>query len=124
MKIAAASLIFCTVVGHGFSFSVTEPNLKPLATALLAKTSSETVAVETLFQSRRQVLCNSLLLASTALFTGSVAANADVSDGNALPEGAAQFSRVIKAKPDLIVSLQIIKTRAVDVLLCVCSHSY
>jgi hypothetical protein len=31
-------------------------------------------------------------------------AQADVSDGNALPEGAAQFGRIIRAKADLIVS--------------------
>jgi hypothetical protein len=40
------------------------------------------------------------------LFGGGVApAAADVSDGNALPEGAAQFGRVVRTKVDLAVSM-------------------
>lgn len=39
-----------------------------------------------------------------SIFGASLPANADVSDGNALPEGAAQFSRVVRAKTDMIVS--------------------
>ena len=44
-------------------------------------------------------------VSGTALlgFGGGLPAWADVSDGNALPEGAAQFGRVIRAKADLLV---------------------
>jgi hypothetical protein len=40
-----------------------------------------------------------------SMFGAILPANADVSDGNALPEGAAQFSRVVRAKTDMIVSV-------------------
>ena len=47
-----------------------------------------------------------------SIFGASLPANADVSDGNALPEGAAQFSRVVRAKADMIVSEMIAQSKA------------
>lgn len=44
------------------------------------------------------------LLLMTTILGYSTPTYADVSDGNALPEGAAQFSRVVRAKSDMIVS--------------------
>ena len=44
------------------------------------------------------------ILASSSVGSSPQSAYADVSDGNSLPEGAAQFSRLIRLKDDLIVS--------------------
>ena len=41
---------------------------------------------------------------SIAGLTISLPANADVADGNALPDGAAQFKRLVRLKTDLAVS--------------------
>jgi len=38
------------------------------------------------------------------MLVGSSAALADVADGNQLPSGAAQFSRLIRIKADIVVS--------------------
>lgn len=58
---------------------------------------------------RREILEKGLgILSASAL--GIIMGNApapvwaDVSDGNALPQGAAQFGRVVRAKTDLLVS--------------------
>jgi hypothetical protein len=55
--------------------------------------------------SRRKFMDKSLSILSTsmAIVAGASPAFADVSEGNALPQGAAQFSRVIRAKADLQV---------------------
>jgi hypothetical protein len=54
---------------------------------------------------RRQFVSRAFLaLLSPALFTfGAPPAAADVAEGNALPQGAAQFGRIIRAKSDLVV---------------------
>ena len=57
---------------------------------------------------RRQFINNSVVFLSSAsigLLSESSPAFADVSDGNSLPEGAAQFGRVVRAKTDLEVRL-------------------
>jgi hypothetical protein len=50
------------------------------------------------------------ILSSSSMVVAALASSqpayADVSDGNALPQGAAQFGRVIRAKSDLQVRLQ------------------
>ena len=57
------------------------------------------------FTGRRNALAKVVsLLLVPALLGGGLPAYADVSDGNALPEGAAQFVRVVRAKEDIIVS--------------------
>ena len=43
-------------------------------------------------------------LAPGALTFSGLPVWADVSDGNALPQGAAQFGRVVRAKSDMLVS--------------------
>jgi hypothetical protein len=43
------------------------------------------------------------VFSASSLVVGSSPAFADVSDGNALPQGAAQFSRILRAKSDLAV---------------------
>lgn len=55
--------------------------------------------------SRREFVSKSvaILTSATVVVTGCSPAFADVSDGNALPTGAAQFGRVIRAKSDLEV---------------------
>jgi hypothetical protein len=52
--------------------------------------------------SRQDALRNLMGIAGALAFAPSVA-RADVSDGNRLPEGAAQFSRVLRLKTDLQV---------------------
>jgi hypothetical protein len=53
--------------------------------------------------SRRQILA-SATLASTTIIVGPPASLADVADGNQLPDGVAQFARLIKVKADIPVS--------------------
>jgi hypothetical protein len=43
------------------------------------------------------------VFSASFLVAGSAPAFADVSDGNALPQGAAQFGRILRAKSDLVV---------------------
>jgi hypothetical protein len=52
-------------------------------------------------QISRQKALRNLLGIAGALFVAPSAAKADVSDGTSLPEGAAQFSRVLRLKTDL-----------------------
>jgi hypothetical protein len=54
---------------------------------------------------RRQFVSRAFfaLLSPALLTSGASPAAADVSDGNALPQGAAQFGRIIRAKSDLVV---------------------
>lgn len=52
--------------------------------------------------SRRELLGSALV--SSIMLVGSSAALADVADGNQLPSGAAQFSRLIRIKADIVVS--------------------
>ncbi len=66
---------------------------------------SDGVLESTVNANRRNVLSKvAALLSMPTMFAFGLPAFADVSDGNALPEGAAQFSRVVRAKSDMIVS--------------------
>lgn len=58
-------------------------------------------------QSRRSFVSAAIIAGASTLFTGP--AFADVSDGNALPQGAAQFSRLLKTKNDLNVSTWLVR---------------
>ena len=53
--------------------------------------------------SRRNVLGQGAAVVGAALVGGSIPAWADVSDGTSLPDGAAQFSRLLRVKSDLKV---------------------
>jgi hypothetical protein len=53
--------------------------------------------------SRRSIIVSSIALCVGFVTQGTMIANADVSDGNALPQGAQQFARTIKLKTDLKV---------------------
>ena len=52
--------------------------------------------------SRRQLL-GSAALASATIIVGPTTSLADVADGNQLPDGVAQFARLIKVKADIPV---------------------
>lgn len=96
-------------------------NLSPLValTALLAPTAAwafappsgdHSVKARTVCAaSRRDFLSNAVATTFTITTTGVVLTPlpsfADLSDGNALPQGAAQFSRVIKVRAQLQVRL-------------------
>ena len=54
--------------------------------------------------SRRQVI-ESAALASASVLVSASSALADVADGNELPDGVAQFARLIKVKSDIVVRL-------------------
>mmetsp|Transcript_10005 Transcript_10005/g.16618 ORF Transcript_10005/g.16618 Transcript_10005/m.16618 type:complete len:186 (-) Transcript_10005:153-710(-) len=62
--------------------------------------SSSSSATELAASSRRQILGSAFVSASTILI-GASSAFADVSEGNQLPDGAAQFSRLLKVKYDI-----------------------
>jgi hypothetical protein len=78
------------LVGSVSSFAPIVPSTRESATELAAA-------------SRRQILGSALVTASTIL-VGASSAFADVSQGNELPDGAAQFSRLLKVKADIPVS--------------------
>lgn len=66
--------------------------------------STQTRTASALLASRRHIL-GSAALTSASILVGSSAASADVADGNELPDGVAQFARLIKAKSDIVVRL-------------------
>lgn len=72
-----------------------------------------------LLASRRQIL-GSAALASASFLVGSSAALADVADGNELPDGVAQFARLVKAKSDIVVRY----IRACNVLTSKCNVAH
>jgi hypothetical protein len=80
------------------SFSTLSAQKQPVDTSNIKMENDVQVSVS----SRR-----SMIVSSVACITGAslfmTKANADVSDGNALPEGAQQFARTIKLKTDLKV---------------------
>lgn len=59
---------------------------------------------------RRDIFVHGFGLLVGSLVAGPLAASADVSDGNMLPQGAAQFSRVLRLQSDL----KSVKKRAVE----------
>jgi hypothetical protein len=78
------SITSCTVLGAA-ALSLNHPNRR-------------------VFLSRQGAILSGL---GTGLLVNSVPkpAFADVSDGNALPEGAAQYSRILRLKSDLVVRI-------------------
>jgi hypothetical protein len=102
--VAFANLLAFASLSHAFAFTSCGKVTRSEGNALFATVDSSGNSV---FSERRQFLASSILWlssASAAAIGGASPALADVSDGNALPEGAAQFSRVLRAKSDLVVS--------------------
>ncbi len=64
--------------------------------------STQTRQSTVLSASRRHIL-GSAALVSASILVSSSAALADVADGNELPDGVAQFARLVKAKSDIVV---------------------
>jgi len=60
-----------------------------------------------LLANRRQILETTMLTASAIAFS-TLPAYADVSDGNELPNGIAQFARLVKVKSSIAVSLGVV----------------
>mmetsp|Transcript_18997 Transcript_18997/g.22845 ORF Transcript_18997/g.22845 Transcript_18997/m.22845 type:complete len:187 (+) Transcript_18997:106-666(+) len=67
--------------------------------AFMVSGNSARAAQTSLDMERRRILSGALVAASSVVIPGS--AFADLSDGNTLPKGAAQFSRVVNIKADL-----------------------
>ena len=102
---AASCSAFSVMVGKELVSSRCQHNLSWLPahrqTPDLLKTNMENKVPVMLFvASRRHMIISSVALIASQVATK---ANADVSDGNALPEGAQQFARTIKLKTDLKV---------------------
>jgi hypothetical protein len=100
-------LVLLLVVGQAAAFS----NYRLFATkkagsvpVQLSASSRGDVTLDS--QNRRVFVSNALLVLSAPalMIAGALPASADVSDGDALPQGAAQFGRVVRAKSDLAVS--------------------
>jgi Mn2+/Fe2+ NRAMP family transporter len=96
MKICSLFVLSSVALVTAFSVEPTSRHTKA--------SSSTQVHVEL---SRRSLILSGAVLtaASTLIGVGSSPAFADVSDGNHLPDGALQFSRVLKVKSDIAVSV-------------------
>lgn len=81
------ALLLCSILSVS-SFTISQTSDRP--TALLA--------------TRRDLLAQGAAVVGASLVVSSIPAYADVSDGNTLPAGAAQFSRLLRVKSDLKVS--------------------
>lgn len=102
--VALANLLTFASLSHAFAFTSCGKVTRSPGSALFAAADSSDNSI---VSERRQFLASSILLlssASAAAFGGVSPALADVSDGNELPQGAAQFRRVLRAKSDLVVS--------------------
>ena len=107
-----AHVVACVSIAMGIlaptsAFFVSPPStiIHPPPSALNAALLEEEATSISDPMDRRSMLVNLGGLSSLSCAFGiALPAFADVSDGNALPEGAAQFARVIRAKEDLIVS--------------------
>jgi len=115
-KIILATVALISIADRGLAFSsASSPSLvgrQRGGVLYQNEVGSEDASLESDPTGRRGVLSK---LVSASLWTvsgaalglggglGGLPAWADVSDGNALPEGAAQFGRVIRAKADLLV---------------------
>jgi hypothetical protein len=99
-----ANLLTFASLSHAFAFTSCGKVTRTPVAALYASADSSDNSI---FSQRRQFLTSSILLlssASAAAFGAVSPALADVSDGNELPQAAAQFRRVLRAKSDLVVS--------------------
>lgn len=94
------------------AFSTTKPGVAGAnhhlhTTAVTAKSLPTQEDAVTFNLDRRGMLKGLGFFSASALVTmamGSTPVWADVSDGTSLPQGAAQFQRVVRAKSDLLVS--------------------
>lgn len=91
MKTSLPFLVAILGVSHAFTSS--NPSQSVRNVELNAIHEEDTI--------RRSFVTGAIAVGASTLFTGP--AFADVSDGNVLPQGAAQFSRVVKMKNDLKV---------------------
>jgi hypothetical protein len=108
MRIAAIflpSVLLANIVHISNGFAVLSPAKLPLQSALTA-ISRRQVVVETIKQ---------FTPAAVLLGTSSLPVRADVSDGNALPQGAQQFARVLRLKTNLKVRIVFVRR---DLTLC------
>jgi len=76
--------------------------------AHIGVTSKISTATE-LLATRRKLLETTILTAAGAVAISTPPAFADVSDGNELPNGIAQFARLVKTKSNIAVSLECLK---------------
>jgi hypothetical protein len=103
-KTILVSVAFLLGADQGSAFS-TSPSSSSFGGVEALRASSDDSFLSGTTTGRRVALSKlaGLLTVYSALVGVGLPALADVSDGNALPEGAAQFGRVIRAKADLAV---------------------
>lgn len=92
MKLSLPLLL--TTLGVSYAFTTSSVSTCTRNVQLSAKTDE---------QSRRSFVSAAIAVGASTIFAGP--AFSDVSDGNTLPQGAAQFSRLLKVKNDLQVSI-------------------
>ena len=94
MKLSLLLVLWIATLGISYAFT---------APSISKRTRSVQLSAESDKQSRRSFVSAAIAVGASTIFTRP--AFSDVSDGNALPQGAAQFSRVLKVKNDLKVSM-------------------
>lgn len=94
------ALLAATYSSEAFSLSGTRGTVQTSALSAVRINEEDSLAAQD--NRRRMLKACGLALLTPAIVPRQ--ALADVSDGNALPQGAAQFQRVIRAKSDMIVS--------------------
>lgn len=112
--VALANLLTFASLSHAFAFTSSGKVTRSPGTVLFASSDSSDNSIPS---DRRQFLASSILLlssASAAAFGGVSPALADVSEGNELPKAAAQFSRVLRAKSDLVAIQKRVSENASD----------
>jgi len=97
MKSSLTLLLATLGASHAFTTSSQSQNTRNVVLSALRDEQSR----------RTFVSAAAIAVGASTLFTRP--AFSDVSDGNTLPQGAAQFSRVLKVKSDLKVSMRIMR---------------
>ena len=83
--------------------------------------SNDNIVDSSKVSTRRNFLSNAMLVSASSVATSALIgfaspAHADVADGTELPKGVAQFSRIVRAKVELLVSSKKKMSRSVDFL--------
>ena len=112
---AMIAKVFLLFLATASSFTVTTLHSKSSSHLSLSSSNGEEIIGTEISNGRRDFLFSSLSTTLSIALLQPQQANADVSDGNSLPQGAAQFSRILKAKNDLITVIARVKDHASEI---------
>lgn len=103
MKVHTSIILFGALAG--LASGLTAQNALTSVKSISASDTSVHSGRTTSIPDRRRMVKDALSVLCVPLFISGASASAfaDVSDGNTLPQGAAQFGRVLRAKSDLEV---------------------